>query len=202
MRASRPSIQPVHTTIVISLLLAAALRCGPQEIPPEPDPAAITVVAGNEQSGVVGQALADSLGVQVSDLNGDPVPARSVRFRLPPGERGSVDPAEVTTSAEGHAATRGMLGTLAGPWEVSAEVTTLDGRVLDTRFQAHAEPDIPDSLFAISGQEQSGMVGEPLDDSLTVRVVDRFRNAVPGVLVAWETIGGGTVSSGSGSSWE
>jgi hypothetical protein len=198
MRASRPSIQPVHTTIVISLLLAAALRCGPQEIPPEPDPAAITVVAGNEQSGVVGQALADSLGVQVSDLNGDPVPARSVRFRLPPGERGSVDPAEVTTSAEGHAATRGMLGTLAGPWEVSAEVTTLDGRVLDTRFQAHAEPDIPDSLFAISGQEQSGMVGEPLDDSLTVRVVDRFRNAVQGVLVAWETIGGGTVSSGSG----
>jgi hypothetical protein len=183
---------------VLSLLLAATLKCGHEEIPPEQDPAAITVVAGNEQSGVVGQPLADSLVVQVSDLNGDPVPDRSVRFRLPLGAPGSVEPSEATTSADGHAATRGMLGTLAGPWEAYAEVTTLDGRTLDTRFQARAEPGDADSLFATSGQDQSGIVEETLADSLTVRVVDRFKNAVPGVVIAWEALGGGRLSSTTG----
>ena len=186
------------TTLVASLLLAATITCRHDdnlEIPEEPDPAAITVFAGNGQSGVVGQPLADSLVVQVSDLNGNPVSAGRVRFGLPSGAAGSVDPSEAMTSPVGHAATRAMLGTLAGPWEVYAEVRTLDGRILETQFQAHAEPGDSDSLAATSGRDQSGIVGETLEDSLTVRVVDRFGNAVPAVVIAWEATGGGSLSS-------
>ena len=198
MRMSRLTGNIFHSTIVVSLLLAATLRCGPEEIPPEQDPASITVLAGDEQTGRVGEPLTDSLVVQVLDLDGDPVSDRRVRFRLPSGESGSLDPTETTTSEDGHAATSGILGTLAGPWEVYAEVTTLDGRILETRFQAHAEPGEPDSLFATSGQDQSGIAGETLVDSLTVRVVDRFRNPVPGVVIAWQAVGGGSVSATTG----
>jgi hypothetical protein len=198
MRRSLPNISPIHTTIVLSLLLAATLRCGHEEGPPEQDPAAITVVAGNEQSSRVDQALADPLIVHVSDLNGDPVSGIEVRFRLPLGASGAVEPSEARTDGEGRAATHGRLGTLAGPWEVLAEVTTLDGRTLETRFQARAEPADPDSVFAVSGQNQNGVVGETLADSLTAAVVDRYENAVPGVVIAWEATGGGRVSSTTG----
>src|SRR5580765_2776082 len=191
MRLSSSLPEAVYSTAVLSLLLAATLKCGHEEIAPEKDPAAITVVAGNEQTGVVGRPLADPLVIQVSDLSGDPVSDQTVRFRLPQGGQGSVAPSQATTSADGHAATRVVLGTLAGPWEIYAEVTTLDGRILNARFQAHAEPGEADSVFATSGQDQNGIVGETLADSLTVRVVDRFGNAAPGVVIAWEAVGGG-----------
>jgi hypothetical protein len=191
--ASRSS----YTTLVASLLLAATTTCGHDdnlEIPEEPDPAAITVLRGDGQRGVVGQMLAAPFVVKVSDPAGRPVSGQRVAFQLAPGQSGRLDPLEATTGADGRAATRGLLGTATGAWEVRAEVATRAGGLLEALFHAVGEPAEADSLFATRGQDQGGLVGELLADSLTVRVVDRFRNPVPGVAVAWQITGGGSVS--------
>jgi adhesin/invasin len=51
----------------------------------------------------------------------------------------------------------------------------------------------PSELTAVRGNGQNGTVGEPLADSLVVRVRDRFGNPVAGVEVSWTAEGGGTV---------
>ena len=53
----------------------------------------------------------------------------------------------------------------------------------------------PDTLSTAAGDNQSALAGEVLSDSLSVRVVDRFGNPVPGVVVEWQALEGGTVSA-------
>jgi len=197
MRLSPLIPEAVYPAVVLSLLLTATVTCGPGDnldIPEEADPAAITVLRGDDQRGVVGQLLADSFVVLVSDLAGRPVPGKRVVFRLTPGETGGLDPLEATTGADGRAATRGLLGTVIGAWEARAEVATRSGRPLEALFHAVGEPAEADSMFATQGQDEGGLAGELLAESLTVRVVDRFRNPVPDVAVTWEVTGGGSVS--------
>ncbi|MEP7228181.1 MAG: galactose oxidase-like domain-containing protein [Gemmatimonadales bacterium] len=183
--------------LVASLLLAGTITCGHGDsvgVPEDPDPAAITVVRGDGQRGGVGQSLADPFVVKVSDLTGRPVPGKQVTFGLTPGESGTLDPLEATTGEDGHAAAQGQLGTLSGAWEVRAQVATKGGRLLEALFHVVAEPAEADSMFASRGQDQGGLIGQLLADSLIVRVVDRFRNPVPGATVTWHITGGGSVS--------
>jgi|GEM_PF-3548918 len=52
----------------------------------------------------------------------------------------------------------------------------------------------PSRLTAVRGDGQSGTIGEPLGDSLVVRVTDRFDDPVGGVQVAWTAEVGGSVN--------
>lgn len=197
MRGFPSASSSTYTTLVASLLLAATITCGHGDnlaVPEDPDPAAITVLRGDGQRGVVGQILADSFVVKVSDLAGRPVSGKRVAFRLTAGQSGGLDPLEATTGADGRAATQALLGTATGAWEVRAEVATRGGGLLEALFHAVGEPAEADSLFATRGQDQGGLVGQQLADSLIVRVVDRFQNPVPGVAVTWQITGGGSVS--------
>ncbi len=51
----------------------------------------------------------------------------------------------------------------------------------------------PAGLAYVSGNNQSGTIGEALSDSLVVRVLDRFNNPVANALVTWQADGGGSV---------
>ena len=51
----------------------------------------------------------------------------------------------------------------------------------------------PASLAVVRGDLQNGTVGQPLPDSLVVRVTDRFGDPVPGAEVTWTADNGGTV---------
>jgi hypothetical protein len=51
----------------------------------------------------------------------------------------------------------------------------------------------PAELEISRGNQQNGTVGEPLGDSLVVRVLDRFASPVRGVTVNWAAEGGGSV---------
>ncbi|HEY7634400.1 MAG TPA: Ig-like domain-containing protein [Gemmatimonadales bacterium] len=55
----------------------------------------------------------------------------------------------------------------------------------------------PAGLAYVSGNNQSGTIGEPLIDSLVVRVSDRFNNPVANALVIWQADGGGSVAPDS-----
>lgn len=88
-----------------------------------------------------------------------------------------------------------MLGTVAGNWVVEARVHGPGGLVLTARLTATAAPGAPDTVRAISGQDQGGRAGSTLADSLAVEVQDAFGNATAGVGVAWAVSGGGTVSA-------
>jgi adhesin/invasin len=55
----------------------------------------------------------------------------------------------------------------------------------------------PASLALVSGNEQSGTIGEAVNDSLVVRVTDRFGNPVANALVSWHADGGGSVAPDS-----
>ena len=52
----------------------------------------------------------------------------------------------------------------------------------------------PSEIVVVRGDRQSGTIGEPLGDSLVVRVVDRFGDPVSGSEVTWTAEVGGTVS--------
>jgi hypothetical protein len=52
----------------------------------------------------------------------------------------------------------------------------------------------PSQIVVVRGDSLSGTIGEPLGDSLVVRVVDGFGDPVAGSEVTWTAEGGGTVS--------
>jgi hypothetical protein len=55
----------------------------------------------------------------------------------------------------------------------------------------------PRSIVVVSGSNQTGDIGAPLDSPLVVRVVDGLGAAVPNVDLAWTAVGGGSLSATS-----
>lgn len=79
---------------------------------------------GDLQEAVVNQAFAQPVAVQVFDDQNRPVPGVQVAFSLLSGSA-SVNPAAVTTDANGRAATSVTAGPVAGAIQIRATVTTL-----------------------------------------------------------------------------
>jgi len=153
--------------------------------------------AGDAQSGTVGTQLGAALEVEARDNLGHAVPGSvasgSIGFAVTQGN-GSVTQASVPIGANGRAATQFTLGTVAGTaHRVTATVT---GGTGSAQFTATATAGPADSLAKVSGDNQLGTSGQPLPDSVVVRVTDAYGNAFPGgyqVAFAAAT-GGGTVS--------
>jgi len=97
-------------------------------------PSDLVPSAGEGQTGLAGEPLADSLGVVVQDRFGNPVPGASVSWSVQAGG-GSVDPAQGLSSASGTVRTRWVLGNLVG---VNRARAVLDGT--QAEFQANGLP--------------------------------------------------------------
>ena len=82
-------------------------------------PDALTILTGNNQTGTPGSPLPDSLRVRLTDRFGNPVSGVAINF-TPSAGGGIVNPAIVTTDANGRAATRWTLGSTGGPKSVTA----------------------------------------------------------------------------------
>jgi adhesin/invasin len=149
---------------------------------------AVTVVAGNGQTGTAGQALADSLAVMVALPDGRPVVGVNVHWAPSPGS-GSVSPAVARTGANGRAAGRWTLGTVAGTQLVTALVSGASSAAITATAVAGA----PATMTAISGSGQTAPPGQTLPAPLVVELRDAFGNPVAGWAVQW------TVDSGGGS---
>ena len=151
------------------------------------NPAGIAVVSGNGQSASVGTALPVPLVVRVVDPYGNAVPDVTVTFA---GTGGSLSAQAATTSATGEAQAVWTLPTAAGAYTTNASVTGLAA----AQFTATATAGAAASWAKTGGDAQNGGVGQPLADSLTVRILDQYGNPVSGVSVTWTPNGGGSVS--------
>ncbi|HVM42638.1 MAG TPA: hypothetical protein VMT77_03980, partial [Gemmatimonadales bacterium] len=153
---------------------------------------AFAMVAGDSQTGTVGQALPIPLAVKVTNRLGAGVPRIPVTFTVV-DSGGAVDTASTVTDSTGRASARWTLGTKTGTDSVQAATPRLPQTVLT--FVARATPGAVAALTRVSGDSQSAGTGAPLAAPLVARAVDRYGNAVPGVTVVWAaTAGGGSIT--------
>lgn len=145
---------------------------------------AVQTVSGNAQTDTVLKVLADSLVAQVNDARGNPVAGAAVSFSA---SGGVVSPSSATTNAQGRAGTQWTL-----PSEAGDQTVTATAGSASAEFTASAVADVADSIFAVSGDGQSGTVSAALANPITVRVVDQYGNPVGAHGVAFAPSGGGS----------
>ena len=163
-------------------------------------PAQLTSSSGNGQSGVVGTALKDQLGVLVVDAHGNPIPGVAVTFAVATNNGGvsatqSFAPtATVNTDATGSARVAWQLGSAAGPQTVGA---TVSGLTMLT-FSATATAGSASQIAIVTGNNQSAAAGATLPVAVAVHVMDGFGNPEAGMSVTFTpSAGSGSVASSS-----
>lgn len=162
----------------------------------------IQLISGNNQSGVVGTALPNSLVAQILDSQGNGVSGRPVVFAVTRGSgtlagaTGNGQMLTVMSDANGRASAQFTLGINVG--EGSHRVTaTAMGFVGEAAFCASATASPADHIVIISGNNQTGAVGEMLSRPLIVSVVDVTGNPIADVPVTFTVLDGqGSLSGG------
>jgi hypothetical protein len=180
------------------LALAGALTtCRGRDTTAPPVPSSLERVSGHGQTGLAGQALPQPFVVAVTTTTGTGVAGISVTWTVTAGN-GTLSAPATTTDAQGHASVLLTLGPQAGTEidTVTATVTGLTGS--PAVFVASASAGPPARLSLVSGDNQTGLVGDTLPAHLVVAARDQFDNPTSGVTVAWVvTGGGGSISSAS-----
>ena len=198
MRTLSGPLYPHAITALCAALLFGACGGGDLSLPPEGQPATLTILDGNEQSGRVGEPLALPLLIQVLDSRGEPVTGATVAFEFSSaGPGAAVVPEQKTTNSAGQADARLVLGTTVGRQSGQVRVVApapASGEAVQVSFMAMALSETANSMTAVGGQDQTGHVLQPLDDRLVVEVTDGFGNPVAGVPITWTAAGGGSVS--------
>jgi adhesin/invasin len=180
-----------------ALVAAALLSCGGDDLvpPSEGEPAAINILQGNGQSGRVGEALADSLVVEVLDLDDRPVPGATVVVEL---AGGTAEPDTITTDQLGRGSAQLTLGDQVGENAGAARVIAPETPdTVEASFTVTAVASTANGLAAVSGDAQTAAVGTVLPAPLVVEVTDAFGNPIEGVTITWTAEGGGSVSAPS-----
>jgi hypothetical protein len=155
-------------------------------------PTMLVAVSGDNQGGVVGQALAQPFVVRAIDGFGNAVPDVSVAWGAMTGG-GTIAPGTITTDGSGLATATGTLGTA-----LSMNVFTATALQPPVQVSFHALSTLSPvmHLAVTSGDAQSGTVATTLAKPLVVTATDVGGNPVPGVSIAWSVVsGGGTFTS-------
>jgi plastocyanin len=158
---------------------------------PMPDDPILTKAAANSgdgQSGTVGQALADSFRVVVTQ-DGSAKTGVTVNWSsLTQGV--SLSPASSVTDAQGQAATRMTAGTQPGTQTAKASLGSVNAV-----FSVTIVAGPPANLAISGGDNQAALVNTAVQFPLKVQVTDQFSNVVVGASVAWSLeTGSGSVS--------
>lgn len=184
LRSNRISMQ---LACVASLSISCSSPSGPRIGPP----AALTVVAGNSQSGEVGIALPANVAVKVADANGNGVPNTPVTWTAAAG--GSIAPVSAATDNNGVAEAKWTLSVLAGTQTATASAAALSA----VTFSATARAGAAAQLTKDAGDAQSAAVATTTATQPTVKVADKYGNVVSGATVTWTTSGGASVTAAS-----
>lgn len=151
-------------------------------------PAAVVKVSGDQQTGTVGQALAQPLVVRVNDANGNGIPSLRVNFAITQGD-GTLGAAADTTDVNGQAQTTWTLGQSAGAQSMSASATGLAGSPVTFTATATAGPAA--SVASQAGDNQTATSGTPVATPPSVIVTDQFSNVKAGAIVTFAVASGG-----------
>ena len=153
-------------------ILAAALLLGANACTEPPNPASLTLVSGDGQSGQVGQALPNPLVVKVSAASGAGISGRTVTWTVVAGG-GKMSTGSSATGATGDASVTLTLGNASGANRVTATIAGLAPVV----FSATALPASP-ARVAFAVQPSSVAAGVSISPAVQVVVQDSFGNAV------------------------
>ncbi|MGH9471108.1 MAG: hypothetical protein ACRD2H_02265 [Terriglobales bacterium] len=174
-------------------LLAATAGRGAWTVPLAAAADPVTAVAGNAQSAVVGQALAQPLVAAAHNAFGLPLAGITVNWS-DGGAGGTFSSPQAVTDATGQATTIYTLPSKAGLVSVTAASS---GSAAN--FSATAVAGSAAAVVALSGGGQIGVTGAPLPQPAVALVTDRYNNPVSGVTVAFSDGGaGGSFSPASG----
>lgn len=148
-------------------------------------PAAMVAMRAATQEAVVGMPVPVPPAVHVSDARGRGVAGVAVTFTVTAGDGTAT--ASVRTDVGGVAvAADWVMGVVAQENAITATVAGLPPVV----FRASAAPAAPVALEKAGGDAQSGTVATALPDSISVRVVDRYGNGIPGIVINFGTAQG------------
>ncbi len=186
--------------------------------PTSGDAQSFILVKGNNQTGVAGTLLNDSLTVRVyavGDTPPRPLAGHTVTFSVTEGGgtvNGSTTTA-VTTDLNGLARAAFKLGQTAGSSNNKVQITSLNkagAQIIN--LSATGTPAAPIEIVAsanvgaaarmdkIGGDGQTGYMGEVLATPITVKVTDTFGNIISGYTVTFNVTSGGGGFGTSGSS--
>src|SRR4051794_20491595 len=180
-----------YTPFLALVTAVTLISCGGDDLvlPSDGEPAAVSVVAGDKQSGRVGEMLAEPVVVAVTDVGGLPVAGATVEIEL----GGALD--TVQTGGDGRGGAELPVGSSTGSVTGHIRVIAPEGpQPIQTTFTATALSASANGLTLVSGDSQTAAAGNALPGPLVVKVTDAFGNPVAGVTVAWAAVGGGSVS--------
>ena len=160
---------------------------------PPPTPMTLSIVSGDNQTGLTGETLASPFIVEVRDQYDDPMEGVTVTIAVTAGA-GSLSPATASTNADGQA--ESTLTLLSEPGTISVEAS-VEGISMVATFYAEASlpPPMPTTLSIVAGDDQSGLTGETLANPFVVEVRDQYDDPLEGVTVNFVVLtGGGSLS--------
>jgi len=172
---------------VVLLLAAAACGGGDLVLPNEGQPAEVSVLSGDGQTGTILEPVAESLVVRVSDRFGNPVAGAEVVWSAEGG--GEVAPAQTVTGVDGRAAAQRRLGPQPGTYGTTAVATSLPEDVATFTTTAVAA-----KLVLVTQPGPVASSGTPFDPQPVLQLQDASGDALPrpGVTVTAQ------ISSGEG----
>lgn len=142
---------PVGKPAILALLVLATAGCSSFN---EPEPRLASVAGGDDQAAPVELTLATPVSLQVTALDGTPLPRVPVDWELEQG--GNVEPVDMQTDSTGVARARWQLGSRTGDQYLIGRVPGAE----PVRFRARAlRPDSLHTVFYAPG-------GSPFTDSL------------------------------------
>ena len=159
----------------------------------EQRPAALSVF-GDGQRTLAGLPLPGSVGVLVQDAGGRPVAGVAVRFAVVSGG-GSVDPASAVSDGSGVASVAWTLGGRQGEQRVVASAA--GGLEAEVRATAVDPNSVVARVVLWSGGRQEGVAGRSLPEPVVVQALDASALPVPGALVRFAVVSGGSADPGS-----
>ncbi len=167
--------------------------------------ARLLIESGNGQFAAVNSPLPQPLVVVVKDDLGNPVAGRVVRFEVTrnsgvlrpqaPDEPQRI--VQVPTDGAGQASVLFALGDTAGEGNNRVRATGL-GVAGEVEFCASALTAAADKILMVAGDNQRGLVGNPLTTPLEALVVDADGNPIAGIEVTFDVVQGtGTLDTQS-----
>ena len=171
-------------------------------------PARLTMVSGNGQVAQVNNVLGADDIVRVSDSYGNGVAGVAIDWTIVSGG-GSLSTTKSTTLADGSATVRSTLGSAAGTQTVAATASDLPSAPRVTFSATATAPPLPPtpppppppsppgpakSLVLLSGEGQTGSVGQMLPSLIVVQVLDALGHGVPGQQISFTAGGDGAAA--------
>jgi adhesin/invasin len=165
----------------------------------------MTKLAGDGQSGTVGQQVDDPPEVRIADNFGNPVAGVPVTFTVSQGTgtiarlgNAAVNDIMRTTSGDGRAALMSWtLGGAAGAQTVTAMAGVAGITGSPAVFTATAMAGSPAILMKESGDNQTAPTGTQVPVRPSVRLTDQFGNLLPGYNITFGVKSGGGTATGT-----